>query len=106
MIERADAKHVDSVRGEVKFCDISFQYKDGLPLVLNGVDLHIKAGEIVALVGPSGGGKTTLAKLLLRLYDPLHGELQQAALASFPYKRAYVLTFHIPLSLYNLVLEL
>ncbi|XP_056699642.1 ABC transporter B family member 29, chloroplastic isoform X1 [Spinacia oleracea] len=75
VIERADAKHVDSVRGEVKFCDISFQYKDGLPLVLNGVDLHIKAGEIVALVGPSGGGKTTLAKLLLRLYDPLHGHI-------------------------------
>ncbi|XP_021766543.1 ABC transporter B family member 29, chloroplastic-like [Chenopodium quinoa] len=73
VIERVDAIHINSVRGEVKFCDISFRYKDGLPLVLNGVDLHIKAGEIVAIVGPSGGGKTTLAKLLLRLYDPLHG---------------------------------
>ncbi|XP_021765026.1 ABC transporter B family member 29, chloroplastic-like isoform X2 [Chenopodium quinoa] len=73
VIERVDAIHINSVKGEVKFCDISFRYKDGLPLVLNGVDLHIKAGEIVAIVGPSGGGKTTLAKLLLRLYDPLHG---------------------------------
>lgn len=75
VIERSDAIHIDSIRGEVKFCDISFQYKDGLPLVLNGVDFHIKAGETVALVGPSGGGKTTLAKLLLRLYDPLHGSI-------------------------------
>ena len=74
MTERPDAIDVDSVSGEVKFCDISFRYRDDLPLVLNGVDLHIKAGETVALVGPSGGGKTTLVKLLLRLYDPLSGE--------------------------------
>lgn len=44
-----------------------------MPPVLNGLDLHVKAGETVAIVGPSGGGKTTLVKLLLRLYDPLHG---------------------------------
>lgn len=44
-----------------------------MPLVLNGLDLHIKAGETIALVGPSGGGKTTLVKLLLRLYDPSTG---------------------------------
>ncbi|CAO2839320.1 unnamed protein product [Amaranthus hypochondriacus] len=75
VVERSDAIEVDSIRGEVTFCDISFQYRDGLPFVLNGIDLHIKAGEIVALVGPSGGGKTTLAKLLLRLYDPLHGRI-------------------------------
>lgn len=45
-----------------------------MPYVLNGLNLHIKAGETVAFIGPSGGGKTTLAKLLLRLYDPLSGE--------------------------------
>ena len=45
-----------------------------MPLVLIGLDLHIKAGETVAFVGPSGGGKTTLMKLLLRLYDPLCGK--------------------------------
>lgn len=44
-----------------------------MPPVLNGLDLHVKAGETVAIVGPSGGGKTTLVKLLLRLYDPLRG---------------------------------
>ncbi|KAH9624933.1 hypothetical protein KSS87_008713, partial [Heliosperma pusillum] len=75
VLERQDAIALGSVQGDLKFCDISFQYRDGLPLVLNGVSLHIKAGQIVALVGPSGGGKTTLVKLLLRLYDPLHGEL-------------------------------
>lgn len=48
-----------------------------MPLILNKLDLHIKAGETVALVGPSGGGKTTLVKLLLRLYDPLCGKNQK-----------------------------
>ena len=46
-----------------------------MPLVLDGLNLHIKAGETVAFMGPSGGGKTTLIKLLLRLYDPLSGRL-------------------------------
>lgn len=45
-----------------------------MPLVLNELDLHIKAGETVAFIGPSGGGKTSLAKLLLRLYDPTYGK--------------------------------
>ncbi|GMP39558.1 hypothetical protein CsSME_00010348 [Camellia sinensis var. sinensis] len=57
--------------GEMIFRDISFKYGEDMPLVLNGLDLHLKAGETVAFVGPSGGGNTTLMKLLLRLYDPL-----------------------------------
>ncbi|GAB4833374.1 ABC transporter B member 29, chloroplastic [Ancistrocladus abbreviatus] len=73
VINKPDAIDIDSVSGEVKFCDVSFQYRDDLPPVLDGICLHIKAGETVALVGPSGGGKTTLIKLLLRLYDPLCG---------------------------------
>ncbi|XAR64699.1 Peptide-transporting ATPase [Bertholletia excelsa] len=73
VVEKPDAVNLDSITGEVKFCDISFKYGDDMPLLLNGLDLHIKAGETVALVGPSGGGKTTLVKLLLRLYDPLYG---------------------------------
>ncbi|XP_059668712.1 ABC transporter B family member 29, chloroplastic isoform X5 [Cornus florida] len=73
VIEKSDAIYLDSVKGEVKFCDISFRYRDNMPLVLNGLDIHISAGETVALVGPSGGGKTTLVKLLLRLYDPICG---------------------------------
>lgn len=71
--ENPDAADLDRVTGEVKFCNVSFKYQDNVPHVLNGLNLHIKAGETVALVGPSGGGKTTLVKLLLRLYDPLSG---------------------------------
>lgn len=74
VIEKSDAVDLTSVMGEVKFCDLSFSYGDGVTPVLNELDLHIKAGETIALVGPSGGGKTTLVKLLLRLYEPVSGE--------------------------------
>ncbi|XP_015898636.3 ABC transporter B family member 29, chloroplastic isoform X2 [Ziziphus jujuba] len=73
VMENQDAADLNHVAGELQFCDISFKYADNMPLVLNKLNLHIKAGETVALVGPSGGGKTTLAKLLLRLYDPSSG---------------------------------
>ncbi|KAG8648685.1 hypothetical protein MANES_08G026400v8 [Manihot esculenta] len=73
VIEKADAVDLANVTGDIKFCDISFKYGDNGPFILNTLNLHIKAGETVALVGPSGGGKTTLVKLLLRLYDPLSG---------------------------------
>lgn len=74
MIEKPDAVSLDHINGDVKFCNISFKYADSMPLVLDQLNLHIIAGETVALIGPSGGGKSTLAKLLLRLYDPLSGE--------------------------------
>lgn len=73
VIEKSDAIDLCNIIGEVKFCDISFRYGDNMPFVLNGLNLHVQAGETIALVGPSGGGKTTLVKLLLRLYDPLSG---------------------------------
>lgn len=73
MIEKPDAVSLDHINGDVKFCNISFKYADNMPLVLDQLNLHIRAGESVALIGPSGGGKSTLAKLLLRLYDPLSG---------------------------------
>ncbi|GER41885.1 lipid A export ATP-binding/permease protein MsbA [Striga asiatica] len=75
MIEKPDALDLNSVAGEVKICDLSFSYGEALAPVLNCLDLHIKAGETIALVGPSGGGKTTLVKLLLRLYEPLSGSI-------------------------------
>ncbi|CAI0391718.1 unnamed protein product [Linum tenue] len=73
VIEKQDAIELETVKGDVKFYDVSFRYGDERPLVLNKLNVHIQAGETVALIGPSGGGKTTLAKLLLRLYDPLSG---------------------------------
>ncbi|KAE9465593.1 hypothetical protein C3L33_02499, partial [Rhododendron williamsianum] len=75
VIETPDAITLDRVTGDVIFCGILFKYHDDMPPVLNGLDLHVKAGETVAIVGPSGGGKTTLVKLLLRLYDPLRGSI-------------------------------
>ncbi|OVA10000.1 ABC transporter [Macleaya cordata] len=73
VIEKPDAFDLDYVTGDVKFCDVSFKYRENMPFVLNALNLHIKPGETIALVGPSGGGKTTFMKLLLRLYDPLCG---------------------------------
>ncbi|KAL0374860.1 UNVERIFIED_CONTAM: ABC transporter B family member 29, chloroplastic [Sesamum radiatum] len=75
VIEKPDAVDLASITGEVKVCGLSFAYGDSIAHVFDGLDLHINAGETIALVGPSGGGKTTLVKLLLRLYEPLSGSI-------------------------------
>jgi ATP-binding cassette subfamily B protein len=67
-----DAVRAPAFRGEVRFENVSFAYNHGQSL-LNAIDLEVKQGRCIALVGPSGGGKTTLVSLLLRLYDPLSG---------------------------------
>ncbi|MGV3614874.1 MAG: ABC transporter ATP-binding protein [Fimbriimonas sp.] len=74
IVERADALPVPQVRGEVRFEKLWFEYEPGQP-VLKGIDLHVRPGEMVALVGFSGSGKTTLASLLLRHYDPTSGRI-------------------------------
>ncbi|CAH8379473.1 unnamed protein product [Eruca vesicaria subsp. sativa] len=75
VIERPEAIHLEKVAGEVELCNVSFKYGEEMLPVLDGLNLHIKAGETIALVGPSGGGKTTLIKLLLRLYEPSSGSI-------------------------------
>ncbi|HEX7090354.1 MAG TPA: ABC transporter ATP-binding protein [Longimicrobiales bacterium] len=70
-----DAVDLQSLRGEVEFEGVSFSYPDGTR-VLDGVDLHVRPGEVVALVGPSGAGKTTMMALLQRLYDPTSGVIR------------------------------
>jgi ATP-binding cassette subfamily B protein len=67
-----DAKTLGEVAGEVEYRDVSFSYQNGLP-VLRHVNLHVKPGECLALVGPSGGGKTTISNLLPRFYDVTEG---------------------------------
>ena len=67
-----DAKELGEVLGEVEYRDVSFSYQNGLP-VLRHVNLHVKPGECLALVGPSGGGKTTISNLLPRFYDVTEG---------------------------------
>lgn len=63
-----------AVRGDVRFDDVRFSYATG-PEVLQGLDLVVPAGETHAIVGSTGAGKSTLVKLLLRLYDPTAGEV-------------------------------
>jgi ATP-binding cassette, subfamily B, bacterial MsbA len=65
---------VKPIVGDVRFEDVSFGYDPENP-VLKNISMHVKAGEVVALVGPSGGGKTTIANLLLRFYTPTSGQI-------------------------------
>src|SRR3954471_4152201 len=60
---------------EVRFERVSFRYRSDGPAVLRQVDLTLRRGEVVALVGPSGGGKTTLTNLVLRFADPTEGRV-------------------------------
>jgi subfamily B ATP-binding cassette protein MsbA len=69
--EPANPKPLDAVGKEIQFEDIHFGYRERV--VLHGVDLTVKPGQLVALVGASGSGKTTLTNLLLRFYDPQRG---------------------------------
>jgi subfamily B ATP-binding cassette protein MsbA len=64
-----------AVLGKIEFRDVSFSYAPNEPPALSNVDVTIQAGEIVALVGPSGAGKTTLANLVPRFYRPQKGEV-------------------------------
>jgi ATP-binding cassette, subfamily B, bacterial MsbA len=66
------------VRGELRFEDVSFRYGDErhAPWILRDIDLHIRPGETVALVGPSGGGKTSLISLVPRFWDPQRGSVR------------------------------
>lgn len=66
--DAADARELKTVRGEVEYRDVSFAYANGVS-VLSHIDLHIAPGKTLALVGPSGGGKTTLCQLLPRFYE-------------------------------------
>ncbi|MCI7302263.1 MAG: ABC transporter ATP-binding protein [Clostridiales Family XIII bacterium] len=70
-----DAKNLQAVKGEITFEHASFHYADSDENVLTQIDLTIKVGENVALVGPSGAGKTTLCNLIPRFYDVTEGRI-------------------------------
>ncbi|HZO36810.1 MAG TPA: ABC transporter ATP-binding protein [Solirubrobacteraceae bacterium] len=77
LVERADATELDRLRGEIRFEDVTFAYRteEGSKNALTGVDLLIPPGETVALVGATGAGKSTFAKLVARFYDPTEGRV-------------------------------
>jgi ATP-binding cassette, subfamily B, bacterial len=72
--DAVDAVDLPPLRGSVRFEGVRFQYESGRT-ILDGIDLEVSPGEKVALVGPSGAGKTTMMALLQRLYDPTSGRV-------------------------------
>ena len=72
--DSADAKALEQVNGEITFKNVSFHYSNKVP-VLNNISFTCKPGMMVALVGPTGVGKTTITQLISRFYDPIEGEV-------------------------------
>ncbi|MFD9628985.1 ABC transporter ATP-binding protein [Peribacillus muralis] len=72
---KQDAINLTEVHGEIEFRQVTFRYEDHLNNVLDNVSLRVQPGEFIALVGPSGAGKTTLGSLIPRFYDVTDGEV-------------------------------
>lgn len=72
--DKADARPAPPFQGAIRFEDVGFAYEKRRP-ILDHLDFEVRPGQRVALVGPSGIGKSTLVNLLLRFYDPLHGRV-------------------------------
>ena len=70
-----DAVEIKDVKGKIEFKDVSFSYNDGEGTVLSNLDISIEPGRTIALVGPSGAGKTTLCHLIPRFYDIKEGAI-------------------------------
>lgn len=74
--DKEDAIVKEKLEGNISFVNVSFQYNDNSSFVLSNVNLSVKAGEYVALVGSSGAGKTTLCSLIPRFYDVTSGKIE------------------------------
>ena len=75
IVDKPDAKELENVLGVIDYEDVSFSYEND-ESVLSHINLHVDAGKSVAIVGPSGGGKTTLCSLLPRFYDVTSGNVR------------------------------
>ena len=77
LVDRPDALELPAIRGELRFDDVSFRYRDDDgPWALRDIDLAIPPGQTIALVGETGAGKSTFAKLVARFYDPTEGSVR------------------------------
>ena len=74
VVDKPTASDPGTLRGEIVFDDVDFYYEDDKP-VLTGFDLRVKPGEKIALVGPTGGGKSTIVNLLCRFFEPRRGRI-------------------------------
>jgi ATP-binding cassette subfamily B protein len=75
IVDRPDAQEIDTLRGDILFDKVDFYYTDNEP-VLSDFTLHVKQGETIALVGPTGGGKSTIVNLLCRFFEPKQGTIK------------------------------
>ena len=74
LVDQDDARVIHSLKGDVEFSHVHFSYEDGKP-ILKDIHFKARAGEKIALVGPTGSGKTTIINLLMRFYDVNSGEI-------------------------------
>jgi subfamily B ATP-binding cassette protein MsbA len=73
--ELPDAQVARNITGRIEFCNVSFGYDPSRP-ILNDLSFHISSGQMVGIVGPTGGGKSTIASLIARFYDPVSGQVK------------------------------
>ena len=73
--DRPDAIDPGTIRGDIEFDHVDFYYEDGKP-VLSDFSLYVRRGETIALVGPTGGGKSTIVNLVCRFYEPKRGQIR------------------------------
>lgn len=75
IVDRPNAVDPGTLRGDIEFKDVEFYYTENKP-VLHDLNLHVKPGETIALVGPTGGGKSTIVNLVCRFYEPKRGTIK------------------------------
>jgi ATP-binding cassette subfamily B protein len=75
VVDKSQAKAMTEIKGKVEFNEVSHEYEDGVP-VLNKVSFSAEPGQTIAIVGPTGAGKTTIINLLPRFYDVTHGSVK------------------------------